>query len=287
MTTIRQFIAILGISSAVLLVSPPSGGAAGAKPKPEDIVAANLASIGTPEARAAARSRQVDGTAQITARRGAAMAMTGTGMLLSEGRNIHLGMSFSSPDYPGDQIAYDSKTLTTAQIRPGLRSFLSDFLYQCDTPVREGLLGGTLSVAWALSEVPGRQPRLEYSGLKKINGRQLHELKYKPKQSACGVAISLYFEPETFRHVRSQYRLTKPPVAPTNFQNPTSQGDTVYTLTEDFGDFKTVDGLTLPHDYKLDMTIEGPTSTYLASWTLSVSRISHNQSIDPKEFSVR
>ena len=36
-----------------------------------------------------------------------------------------------------------------------------------------------------------------------------------------------------------------------------NQRETVYTLEEQFGNFAAVDSLTLPHFYKLTMTMEG------------------------------
>src|SRR5262249_53663952 len=154
-----------------------------------DIVAGNLSSIGTPEARAAAKTRNVGGTAQMISRLGGHGTLSGKGTFLSEGHNLRIGMTFPSPEYPGDQVAFDGNKVSVGQIRPGERSTLSGFIYQYDGLVREGLLGGTLTVAWALMDVSARQPKLDYTGLKKIDGKQLHELRYKPKKGAGDVTI--------------------------------------------------------------------------------------------------
>jgi len=44
--------------------------------------------------------------------------------------------------------------------------------------------------------------------------------------------------------------------------------ETVYTLDEQFGNFAAVDSLTLPHFYKLTMTMEGQNASYLTEWNL-------------------
>jgi hypothetical protein len=281
----RLIVALFVTSTALSGGLGAPGRAKTAKLTPQDIVAGNLASIGTAEARAAGRNRTVGGTAEMVSHLGAHGALSGKGIILSEGHNIRLGMNFPAPEYPGDQIAFDGDKVMVGQIKPGIRSPLSSFIYRFDGLVKEGLLGGTLTVAWALLDVPGRQPKLDYTGLKKVEGKQLHELKYKPKLSVGDVTITLYFEPETFRHVRSQYRLVRPAEASSS-TGAAVLGDTIYTITEDFSDFKAVDGLTLPLAYKLRMAIEGP-SAFLTDWTFSVSQIVHNQAIDPKSFSLQ
>jgi len=41
-----------------------------------------------------------------------------------------------------------------------------------NVPLREGLLGGVLSAAWPLLRLAQQNPKLEYRGLKKMEGRQ-------------------------------------------------------------------------------------------------------------------
>ena len=51
------------------------------------------------------------------------------------------------------------------------------------------------------------QPKLDLSGPKKVNGRSLYELKYEAKKGKGNVQAWFYFDPDTFRHVRSQYKV--------------------------------------------------------------------------------
>ncbi len=258
-----------------------------AKLKAEDLVAKHLAAIGTAEARGAVQNRTGVGSAQMISRLGSTGQLSGKSNILSEGRKVRLGMSFGALDYPGDQIAFDGEKVSVGQRRPGERSELSKFIYAYDIIVREGLLGGTLTTAWPLLDLTARQAKLDYTGIKKIEGRQLHEVKYRAKKGGGDLQIALYFDPESFRHVRTQYRLVQPALMAGDIMQSAHQRDTIYTLVENFDDFKETDGLTLPQSYKLKFTIEGQDHTMMTDWNVAVSQVIQNQQIDPKYFSVQ
>jgi hypothetical protein len=78
-------------------------------------------------------------------------------------------------------------------------SSFGEFVHSQDQIVREGLLGGSLSTAWALLNLDHNQPKLTYEGLKKVDGRQFHDLRYRCKRND-DMNIYLYFDPETYRH---------------------------------------------------------------------------------------
>src|SRR5258708_21716858 len=73
-----------------------------------------------------------------------------------------------------------------------------------DLIFKQGLMGGTLSSAWPLLDLTARGPLLEYVGTKKVDNRLLHELKYLPR-GGSDLKIALFFEQDTFRHVRTAY----------------------------------------------------------------------------------
>ncbi len=265
------------------------------KIKAEDLVSKHLASIGSAEAFAAVRNRATSGTVRLIFRLGNQGQLEGKGNIISEGRLIRIGMNFLARQYSMEQLAYDGEKVTVGQIEPGRRSQFSEFVYQHDVLLKEGLLGGTTTTAWALLDTAGRQPKLSYNGLKKFEGRQLHELRYKAKKGQGDLQVSLYFEPETFHHVASQYRLTQPPpMAPGPVAGPgpelTGSGrlkDTIYTIVEQFGDFKAVDSLTLPHSCKMVFTVEGQNQTFLTEWDVAITQVAHNAQMDPKFFVVQ
>ena len=260
-------------------------GAKDEKLKPEDLVAKHLASIGAAEKRKGVKSRAVGGTVQVAFRVGGAGTMNGKGTILSEGGAVRTGFLFNSLDYNGEQIAFDGNKVSTGFVSPGNRSPLSSFVYENDVLVREGLMFGTLSNSWALLDVAAKQPKLDATGLKKIDGRQLYELKYEPRKGKGNVQSWLYFDPETFRHVRSQFKVE----VPTSKLNTISDSAELarYLIVEQFDDFKEVDGLMLPHSYKLDYTIDSPRGGILTGWEYVIQKITHNESFEKQLFSIQ
>jgi hypothetical protein len=263
------------------------------KLKAEDVVDKNLASIGTPEARATVQSRIVSGAVQMVYRLGGSGQLSGKINILSEGRKFRFGMNLGALDYPGDQFAFDGDKATVGQIRSRVRSAFSDFLYNNDNVIKEGLLGGTLSTAWPLLDLKGRQGKVEYTGLKTIDDKQLHEVQYKPKKGGGEMQVYFYFDPESFRHVRTRIRLVKPEQATgARIGESTGAEGTRYTLVEKFENFGVVDGLTLPQKYTLEFEVNsGENSTVGGSvvidWDVALSQIVHNQQLDPKYFAVK
>jgi hypothetical protein len=154
-----------------------------------------------------------------------------------------------------------------------------------EMPFREGLLAGTLSAAWPLLDMSSRKAVLKYDGMKKIEGRQVYVVRYEPKNDS-GLKTRLYFDAETFRHVRTEYEhriIQQMATAPGVTQK---QGDSITKLVEEFSDFKPVDGLSLPHSYKLQLSVEMLGRRILQDWTLSLSQFVANRTLDDKEFDV-
>jgi len=134
--------------------------------------------------------------------------------------------------------------------------------------------------------------------LKKIDGQELHQLRYSPSKRS-DLAISLYFEPETFRHVMTVYELTISPQMGTSDITTARQNETRYRLEERFADFKAFDGLALPTQWEVRFTEDipvtgdspapaglfGRSSTKI--WTMNEEAITNNVSLDPKNFAVK
>ncbi len=271
--------------AAFLLAALLPAGAKDEKMKPEELIAKHLDSIGTAEARAAIKTRVAVGQGQLAyiQRSG---SFSGKSEIVSEGKRMRISMLFKQTNYPSEQFAFDGSKANTSQVQPGVRANLASFAYTYDVLLKEGLFGGTMTTAWALLDVPGRQPKLEYSGLKKIEGRQLHELRYRAKKGAGEVLVWLRFDPETFRHVQSEYRLTQPPnmaAAPTESS---SQRDTIYSIKESFDNFQTADGVTFPTSWKVRYSREGMGATLLVEYNLVLSQVTHNKPLDPQAFSL-
>lgn len=272
--------------------------------KPEELVAKHLDSVGTAEARKGIKSRVVQGTVQYTILVGGAGTQEGKAVLVSEQNKIHLLFKFPNNIYRGEQIVTDGSRIevaaTTAQ---KTRSSLGTYLYTQDAAIRDGLLGGVLSTAWPLFDPDVHKAKLTYMGLKTIDGKQLHDLRYKPKKNS-DQEIDLFFEPDTFRHVMTVYKLSigQQIIAPeyqtssgavipsqtlgvSDEAQSSQQANTRYRIEERFSDFKTADGLTLPSHYELHFTNEqqsGRTTVYV--WNASFGEVMENPQLDPKNF---
>ena len=259
------------------------------KMKPEELVARHVDSLGAAEARAAVKNRFVEGNVNLTVLVGGQGIMEGPAVLTSEGHNLKYIMRFDRPDYFGEEFIFDGQKSFTGMYRPGARSQLGSFVLSQDMILKEGLLGGTLSSAWALLDLSGHTPKLSYDGLKKVEGRQLHQLTYRARKGGGDLTTRLYFEPETFRHVYSVYTVeiaagigassaglgTLGPVATSAEESSARQQVTRIKLEEYFSDFSTVNGLTLPATWKLKFTSESDRSMIL-EYLFRVSKIEDN-----------
>src|SRR5262245_56922446 len=109
------------------------------KPKPDQLVSSHLAALGTAEARGVAKTRATTGTVQVVFRLGSQGQLSGPGAIISDGRKERIQWAFNQLEYPGEQIAFDGSRVSVGTVRPGVRSPLSDFIYQFDFLIKEGL----------------------------------------------------------------------------------------------------------------------------------------------------
>ncbi|MGA7892646.1 MAG: hypothetical protein WCA49_05445 [Candidatus Sulfotelmatobacter sp.] len=211
-----------------MLLTSLLGAAAAADTKPEDVVAKNLDSIGTAEARAAVKSRGIQGTLQfkILARgpassdEGATGDATGIWGDVSEQRESNFVMKFGSAAWRGERFVFDGDKTNFAVFTSSHRpSSFGDFVRTQDYLIKEGLLCGALSTAWALENLERSGAKLGYLGLKKIDGRDLQAIEYHSKGNS-DMNIKLYFDPETYRHVMTVYALVWTPGSGRNAPRP-------------------------------------------------------------------
>ena len=241
----------------------------------EEILAKHLESIGSAEARAAVQSRLAEGTVQFGEIIFGTVKIPGTAELLCQGRKTKTALRFGEPQYRGEQLVFDGKASQIATTDPGIRSPLGSFLFEQNEILSEGLLGGTLFTSWPLMDLKERQAKLKYEGLKKVQGRDLYELTYTPKKRTGhgDLLIRLYIEPETFRHIRTVYRLVLSH-ADGNIKEGTEES-TQY-LEEKFDDFAVVDGLTLPRHWDLRYRKEPASQPQELQWDVRIRTVKHN-----------
>ena len=284
----RAGLAALALSCAALLAAaalsaPPRAAAAGEKPKPEEIVAKHLEAIGTAEARAPARPRAVTGDTRIEVKAGGRGGSEGSGLIVSDGEKVLLGATFNSPDYPFERIGFDGSRLSARPFRPNVRSPLSNFFLSHEAVFKEGLIGGALSTAWPLLHLDARKPKLSYAGSGEAAGRPAHKLRYTPRKGS-DLKVTLFFDAETFRHVRTEYDRTVPAPIGSSPSNSVSQRETRYRMVEEFSDFKAEGGLTLPRTYSIGFTVFSTGTPIELTWRFNLSRLTLDQQLDPKLF---
>ncbi len=278
-----SFASLLAIAWALLLAAAAKSSAQ--KLKPEEVVAQHLESIGSAKERAAIKTRIISGSSQVVFHTTPVGQAVGRAVLASEGIKNLIGMSFPSPVYPREELGFNGNSFIAAYSTPGNRSSLGSFLMTHDLIFRQGLMGGTLSSAWPLLDLTARGAQLEYAGTRKVDNRTLHELKYTPRKGS-DLKISLFFDQQTFQHVRTEYeRVIAAPTGDRSYVAGVTR-ETRYKMVEEFSDFRKEGGLTLPHTYKINLTIDAPSGTFLADWTIKLTQFTFNEKIDPDSFTI-
>lgn len=288
--TPRALAFVVALAAALLPPTPRAATAAAPaadKMSAEEVVAKHLASIGPEATRDAMKSLVVIGNSRAVFKaRNNAGAIDGKIAFGSEGNKVLMAMTFPTPEYIGEKFGYDGKKFTVGHLKPGVRSTLGSFILIHDEVFKEGLMGGSLTAAWPLSSLAERKAKLEYAGMDKIDNRPVHKLKYMPK-GGSELDIALFFDAETFRHVRTQYsRVTGARLSGGGIDAQASQRASRYKMTEDFSDFKTESGLTLPHTYKLLLEIETTNGNSAHKWEMTLDQFAINEEIDDNTFNV-
>jgi hypothetical protein len=279
-----SFASLLTIACALLLAAPSKSSAQ--KLKPEDVLTRHLESIGSAKERAAVKTRIISGTAQVVFHTTPVGQAVGRAVLASEDVKSLLGMSFPSPVYPREQLGFNGSTFMAAYILPGSRSALGSFLMTHSLIFKQGLMGGTLSSAWPLLDLTRRNAELEYVGEKKVGNQMLHELKYVPR-GGSDLQIKLYFDRDTFKHVRTEYERTiAGTIGDRSYVTPGTGRETRFKMVEEFSDFRKEGELNLPHTYKINLTTDTDAGTFLTDWTMKLTQFSFNEKIDPTSFSI-
>jgi hypothetical protein len=276
---------------------------------PEKLVAEHIKSLGAPEALAKIKSRMLYGGSAVQFIQGMTGGSNGEFLMATDARRVGIVMKYGAVSYPGEYFAYDGDKVTVGYISPGQRSPLADFIFRYNGPIKEGLLGGALSAAWPLLDIQKKQPTLKCKEAT-IDGKKLYELEYIPKKGFGDVKVKLYFDPENFHHVRTEYTVRvkndasalpsvtsgATPEDRTQNQNVISprapkatamdnQPDSIYKLVERFEGYQAVGGITLPFNYYMDYSVEGSGASFIARWSnKSNGTFTNNGEIDPSFF---
>jgi hypothetical protein len=136
---------------------------------------------------------------------------------------------------------------------------------------------------------------LKYRGKEKFQGEPAVELEYRMAKGSGGFDVSLYFDPQNFRHVGSKYKIRL--AAPIGGYMSSGGGSVTFQnldhtrvrvqIEESFSDFQIIDSLSLPRSWSLRLVVDGSQGTQVYDWHADYTSITHNQFLDPEQFVAR
>ncbi|MFZ3262919.1 MAG: hypothetical protein WA172_02875 [Terriglobales bacterium] len=269
-----------------LLLTLVSVGVAKDESQTSEFVNQHLNSIGTEQARAAVKNRVAQGTVAFEILNRGPQTYEGPATLVSEGDKLASLMKFPTTVYRTEWFVRVDKKTSIAPVVPGRWTEFGDFIKTHDEILTEGLWGGTLSMGWALAHLDEHRAKLEDRGVKKVDGIELHRIDYIPKKSS-DLEIQLYFEPGTFRHVMTVYLLTISAQSARTVNEGRTEKEMHYRLEERFGDFKSVDNLTLPAHWIIRFTYGEVSNGIIDQYDITEKKISQNMTLDPRNFELK
>jgi hypothetical protein len=254
---------------------------------PAELIAKHLDSIGSAQTRGAIKSRVVQGPATYRILAGGTGAIDGRSVFASEGDKSNVLLKIDASGYRGEQFICDGKKISVAgTYADKTRSELGNFVLGQDVIVRE-LLGGVWSVGWPLLDIEGRKAQVHYEGSRKVDGRELLVLRYRPRKGT-DLDILMYFDPATYQHVMTAYKASRQTGLGRSEVQTARRSPTYYEIEERFSDFRTADGLTLPTHYDLRFTAELQSGfTKSVEWSVKATNIMNNTPIDERSFEVK
>jgi hypothetical protein len=286
----------------------------------EQVLQRHTDSVGSSATLANAKSRVVEGTAFYRILTNGTGEFPGKAVMASSDNKFHTLLKTDAQGYHGERFISDGdgKTSVATTYANFTRSHFGDFLQRENVPLQDGLLGGVLTTAWPLIAANFPKETFQYEGLKKVDGVELHVVGYKPKRKT-GLKITLFFEPQTFRHVLTTYveqedaGLARGAIDPnlTPAQGKGASGiangmaqtanslsgpdvrtarlrPTTWMIEERFGNFTTLDGLTLPFHYDLRYQEQLQNNiTNTIDWEVRVTGVHNNIPVDAKNFEIR
>lgn len=272
---VRFFIMLF--MAAVLTVNAPSQ-----KLSPEEILAKHLAAIAPPTKLQSLKTLFAAGRSEFESR---TPIVRGGGkvVVISDPENLYFLMSLNSREYPFEKVGMFGNEVSLPFVNPGNRSMLGSFLAEHSRILSDNLFCGVMSLRWISNVAADHELKLASAGTKKINDRQTYVIEVLMGASSGEFHVRLLFDAATFRHVRSEYKRDVP-ARQITFGRQNELADAHIELTEEFSDFKDVDGFMLPHDYKATIVSNNGAQTFTNSWGIKVVNYYLNQKLAPDFF---
>jgi hypothetical protein len=249
----------------------------------EEVLAKHLEAIGNTEKREAVNTLFAAGLSEYETK-SPVVKGRGKAVVISDRTNLYFLMSLNSHDYPYEKIGAFGNKVSIPFINAGSRSLLGGFLNEHPKVLLDSLFCGSMSLRWIAGFVKNKTLKMKVGGLKKIDGRETYAINLlSAEQGADTFKVKLFFDAENFRHVRSEYR-REVKISRIVFGEQNQLADSKLELTEEFSDFKDVDGLTLPHQYKVTFSSNSNSQMYESSWRIRVTSYFLNQKLAPDFF---
>ncbi|REK02633.1 MAG: hypothetical protein DWQ38_09765 [Acidobacteria bacterium] len=249
----------------------------------DQIIEKHLSAIGDQQSRSLVKNAVLVGDASVKFVTAKTAEAGGRIAIATEGRKSFIGMNFNSLDYPQESILFDGSDVRIGSVRANNRSVLGNFLQSNDKIVSESLFGGVLLQSWGPLFAGENKSRISLDGTKKIEGRETYAVSYSIK-GAGGVKIKLYFDKESFRHVRTEYSAMFSAAIGRNPNESAGFSETRLRLTEDFTDFKAYSGVTLPMTHVVNYSASGQNGTIEIEWRFAYTEIGFNQQLAADTF---
>jgi len=170
------------LSNVALLSANPD-----TKIAPAEVVTKHLDAIGTADARSRVHGTRVQGSCQITVKEGGTGQAQGQAVLSSQGEMNLFKLAFES-EQDLTWYKFDGSKTSVSQFRPGRRTSLENFFASYDIIFKEGLLGGILTESWPLLNLEKKNPKMESTGTKEVDGK--NEDRMKRIYRMCDLAAS-------------------------------------------------------------------------------------------------
>ncbi len=279
---------VIGVAFIFLFASGPVDSFGQKKDKrmtAEDVVVNHGLSVSSPEARKAITSMTGVGSVIATFKGRGEGRAEGIIVFGSQGEMNMIGMKFNNPEYPYERLAYDGSKFDVGFVRPGEYTVLGQFLRINERTFKNGIMGGILSTSWDISRLGGEGVKLRARGTTKINGNETQKFSYAPPKGS-DLEVMLFFDAETYRHVRTEYSRTINAAQGANVNLSSRQSETRYRMVEDFTDFRAVNDLTLPHKYELFLEILAGTGTTSYTWVAEIQQFTMNTELADTEFKI-
>jgi hypothetical protein len=244
---------------------------------PEQILAKHLAAIGSPAKLQSLKTLFAAGRSDFEARNPLVRG-GGKVVVISDSENLYFLMSLNSKEYPFEKIGMFRDKISLPFVTSGSRSTLGAFLSEHSRILSDSLFCGSMSHRWITNVATNSKLKLASAGQKKINGQQTYVVEVLMGASTGDFKVRLFFDAETFHHVRTEYNRTVPVRQPT-FGRQNELADARIDVTEEFSDFKDVDGLMLPHEYKVSLVSNSLSQTFSNSWGIKVINYYLNQKL--------